>query len=122
MLLKAGLFAIVAAAAPQVASAQATVDCSIGSNAGRPECQGRGVDGLQQRGVPSGVTPAERTGTAPGTTGSVTPGAATTNPSLVDCSIGSNAGRPECQGRGTDTLQQRGVPSGVTPGARSAPN
>ena len=45
--------------------------------------------------------------------------AAAQNSNLIDCSLGSNASQPECQGRGKNGPQAKGHMSDVTPGART---
>ena len=117
--LGAGVLGLLSLTGGGSASAQNLINCSIEKS--RPECLGVGNDGLQQRGVPSTVTPGARTTTAPVGTAPAMPGPAVTGSTvggsdLINCSVEKS--RPECLGRGNDGLQQRGVPSTVTPAAR----
>lgn len=54
----AGIFGLLSLTGGAPAGAQGLVNCSLEKS--RPECLGRGNDGLQQRGVPSSVTPGAR--------------------------------------------------------------
>lgn len=100
---------------PAPAQSRRLIDCALDVNAARPECQGRGKTTLKQRGDVSDVTPRARTNTRPMGAPAVTGG---TGRVLIDCALGVNAARPECQGRGKTTLKRRGDPSDVTPRAR----